>query len=66
MKGGIQGHPTLGGKVFSLSETCAWLELVQAALDCYNWVLDEQVLCPSELFLCELCLCVYMCVLYYM
>ena len=53
LKGGIQSHPTLGGKMFSLSEACGWLELLQASLDCYNWVLEDQLLSPSELFPCE-------------
>ena len=43
----------LRGRVFSLSETCVWLELLMAALDCYNWVLEEQLVAPSEVFLCE-------------
>jgi DNA-dependent protein kinase catalytic subunit len=51
MKGGIQSHPTLGGKVFSLSDSCAWLEFLLAALDCYNWTLEEQLLSPREVFL---------------
>lgn len=65
-RGGIQGQPTLGGRVFSLSETCAWLEFLLAALDCYNWVLEEQLVAPSEVFLCEcvcnvlLCACTYL------
>ena len=53
MKGGLQSRPTLAGKIFSLTDTCAWLELLHAALDCYNWVFDQQLLSPSEVFLCE-------------
>lgn len=52
-KGGIQGQPKLRGKVFSLSETCVWLECLLAALDCYNWVFEEQLVAPSEVFLRE-------------
>ena len=52
-KGGIQGQPMLTGKVFSLSETCAWLEYLLAALDCYNWFFEKQLLDPNEVFLCE-------------
>ena len=53
MKGGLQSRPTLTGKLFSLTDTCVWLELLEAALDCYNWVFEEQLLSPSEVFLCE-------------
>ena len=53
-KGGIQAQPILRGKVFSLSEVCGWLECLLAALDCYNWVLGEQLVAPSEVFMCEL------------
>ena len=52
-RGGIQGQPTLGGKVFSLTEVIFWLESLLAALDCYNWVLEEQLVSPSEVFQCE-------------
>ena len=55
VKGGLQSRPTLAGKVFSLTDTCLWLELLLAALDCYNWVFGEQLLSPSEVFLCEWC-----------
>ena len=51
-QGGIQAQPTLGGKLFSLSETLSWLECVAAALDCYNWFLDDQLVYPSEIFQC--------------
>ena len=60
-KGGIQAHPTLGGKTFALSEACAWLELLLAALDCYNWVLEEQLVAPSEVFMCESISCTFLC-----
>ena len=50
MNGGLQSRPTLEGKVFSLTDTCAWLELLHAALDCYNWVFNQQLLSPSEVF----------------
>ena len=60
-KGGIQANPTLGGKTFALSETCTWLELLLAALDCYNWVLEEQLVAPSEVFMCEFISCTCTC-----
>lgn len=52
-RGGIQGQPTLGGKMFSLTEVIFWLESLLAALDCYNWVLEEQLVSPSEVFQCK-------------
>ena len=36
--------------MFSRAEAIGWLESVTAALDCYNWVLGEQLFSPSELF----------------
>jgi DNA-dependent protein kinase catalytic subunit len=50
VNGGLQSRPTLEGKVFSLTDTCAWLDLLHAALDCYNWVFNQQLLSPSEVF----------------
>lgn len=52
-RGGIQKQPVLMGEVFSLSETVAWFEGLLAALDCYTWVLREQLISPSEVFQCE-------------
>ena len=49
--GGIQKHPLLsfdGG--FTMSEVLNWLDALEAALDCYNWVLEEQFVSPSEIF----------------
>ena len=40
----------MSGEVFSLTETVSWMEGLMATLDCYNWVLGEQLLSPSELF----------------
>ncbi|XP_064405997.1 DNA-dependent protein kinase catalytic subunit-like isoform X2 [Halichondria panicea] len=48
--GGIQRQPVLSCDVFSLSETVSWFESLNAALDCYTWVLEEQLLSPGELF----------------
>lgn len=48
---GIQQRPRLvGDGSSSLTEAIAWLEGLQAALDCYNWVLVEQYVSLSELF----------------
>ena len=49
-RGGIQKQPRLCGAVFSLSETLSWLEALAAATDSYNWVLEEDLLSPDELF----------------
>ena len=46
----IQKCPTLKGAMFSRAEAIGWLESVTAALDCYNWVLRDQLFSPSELF----------------
>ena len=51
--GGIQRQPVLSGGTFSLSESVAWLEGLLAALDCYNWVLREQLIAPSEVLHCK-------------
>ena len=64
-KGGIQAKPTLGGKAFSLSDVCGWFEHLLAALDCYNWVLEEQLVAPSEVFMCRSTQFVYVCVYIY-
>ena len=47
---GVIQRPVLVGPVFSLSETVSWLEELAAALDCYNWVFQEQLMSPSEVF----------------
>ena len=49
-RGVIQKQPVLNKGVFSLSGTITWFEGLMAALDCYNWVLNEQLLAPSEVF----------------
>lgn len=49
-RGVIQKQPVLNKGVFSLSGTITWFEGLMAALDCYNWVLSEQLLAPSEVF----------------
>ena len=46
----IQKIPVLKGTLFSRTEAVGWIECVTAALDCYNWVLKEQLFSPSELF----------------
>lgn len=51
--GGIQRQPVLSGQTFSLIESVAWLEGLLAALDCYNWVLREQLIAPSEVLQCK-------------
>ena len=51
--GGIQRQPVLSGGTFSLSESVAWLEGLLAALECYNWVLREQLIAPSEVLQCK-------------
>ena len=48
--GGIQKVPVLSGVVFSLSGVISWFESVMAALECHNWVFEEQLLALSELF----------------
>ena len=50
----IQKQPRLAGLTFSLSETITWFEGLVAALDCYTWVLGEQLIAPSEVFHCRL------------
>jgi len=52
-RGGIQRQPELSGGTFSLSETVAWFESLLAALDCYNWMLREQLIAPSEVLQSE-------------
>ena len=52
-RGGIQKQQTLHGTNFSLVETIRWLETVTAAVDCYNWVLGDNLLSPNEVFLGE-------------
>lgn len=49
-RGVIQKQPVLSGTTFSLTETVLWFEGLMAALDCYNWVLGDQLMSPSELF----------------
>ena len=59
-RGVIQKQPCLAGLTFSLSETITWFEGLVAALDCYTWVLGEQLIAPSEVFQCRLmhtCIC---------
>ncbi len=48
--GGIQGQPVLPSGVFSVGVTVGWCETLSAALDCYSWVLEDQLLSPRELF----------------
>ena len=48
---GIQQRPRLvGDGSSSPTEAISWLEGLQAALDCYTWVLEEQYVSLSELF----------------
>ena len=48
--GGIHRRPVLSGPSFSLPDAVSWLEGVLAAVDCYNWVLGEELLSPNDLF----------------
>lgn len=49
-QGGIHKRPLLRGASFSLPDVVSWLETLMAAVDCYNWVLGEELLSPKELF----------------
>lgn len=43
--------PTLEKKeTFNLQETCQWFECILAALDCYIWVFDNDLLTSAEMF----------------
>lgn len=43
--------PTLENKeTFNLQETCQWFECILAALDCYIWVFDDDLLTSAEMF----------------
>ena len=47
--GGILKYPTLNGSL-TITEIFKWMDYLQAALDCYIWVLKDQLISPSEVF----------------